>query len=67
VRGSPARSSIWTASKQINDTYGHDAGDQFLVEVARRLRAKLRRPTSFARLGGDEFFVVLEEVTTPLR
>jgi len=41
--------------KQVNDMYGHDAGDRFLVEVARRLRANLRAWTWLARLGGDEF------------
>jgi diguanylate cyclase (GGDEF)-like protein len=48
--------------KQVNDLYGHDAGDRFLVEVARRLRANLRAVDIVARLGGDEFFVVLEDV-----
>src|SRR5712671_4534562 len=48
--------------KQVNDMYGHDAGDRFLVEVARRLRANLRAVDVVARLGGDEFFVVLEDV-----
>lgn len=48
--------------KQVNDLYGHDAGDRFLVEVARRLRANLRAVDVVARLGGDEFFVVLEDV-----
>jgi diguanylate cyclase (GGDEF)-like protein/PAS domain S-box-containing protein len=48
--------------KQINDLYGHDAGDALLVEVARRLRSHLRASDFIARLGGDEFLVVLEDV-----
>jgi diguanylate cyclase (GGDEF)-like protein/PAS domain S-box-containing protein len=48
--------------KQINDAHGHAAGDRFLVEVARRLRASLRASDFVSRLGGDEFFLVLEDV-----
>src|SRR3954470_20770120 len=48
--------------KQINDAHGHAAGDRFLVELARRLRAALRASDFVARLGGDEFFLVLEDV-----
>jgi diguanylate cyclase (GGDEF)-like protein/PAS domain S-box-containing protein len=48
--------------KQINDLYGHDAGDRLLVEAAQRLRAALRSSDPVARLGGDEFFVVLEDL-----
>jgi diguanylate cyclase (GGDEF)-like protein/PAS domain S-box-containing protein len=48
--------------KQINDMYGHDAGDRLLVEAAQRLRAALRSTDPVARLGGDEFFVVLEDL-----
>ena len=48
--------------KPINDTFGHDAGDKVLVEVANRLKVRFREQDSVARLGGDEFVVVLEEV-----
>ena len=51
--------------KQINDAYGHDAGDALLIELAARLRDNLRASDLIARLGGDEFLVVLEEVTDP--
>jgi diguanylate cyclase (GGDEF)-like protein/PAS domain S-box-containing protein len=48
--------------KEINDRYGHDAGDALLIELAGRLRDNLRASDLIARLGGDEFLVVLEEV-----
>jgi diguanylate cyclase (GGDEF)-like protein len=44
--------------KGINDTYGHEVGDQFLVEVGRRLTAGLRTSDMLGRLGGDEFLVI---------
>ncbi len=47
--------------KLVNDLHGHQAGDRFLVEIARRLRSALRASDLVARLGGDEFFVVLED------
>ncbi len=48
--------------KQVNDEYGHHAGDRLLVETARRLRASLRSGDPVARIGGDEFFAVLEDL-----
>ena len=46
--------------KNVNDSYGHEAGDRVLVEFARRLRKAVRETDSVARLGGDEFVVILE-------
>lgn len=45
--------------KQINDQYGHSAGDDVLVEVARRLQGLLSSADMVARLGGDEFVVLI--------
>jgi Amt family ammonium transporter len=47
--------------KQVNDTWGHAAGDTLLLTVAARLRVCLRPQDTIARFGGDEFALVLDE------
>ena len=51
--------------KMINDTLGHHAGDQFLIEISRRLRDCVRDNDILARLGGDEFVVLLDSLQSP--
>jgi diguanylate cyclase (GGDEF)-like protein len=48
--------------KPVNDTYGHDAGDQLLMLIAKRLASRSRPTDRLARVGGDEFVVILQDV-----
>lgn len=50
--------------KSLNDSRGHDVGDQLLIEAARRIQAQLRQSDTVARQGGDEFLVMLQELST---
>ena len=51
--------------KHVNDSFGHEAGDQLLVAVSERLSVALRASDSLARFGGDEFMVMVVGVTEP--
>ncbi len=48
--------------KEVNDGYGHNVGDQLLVEVSNRLKESIRKCDSIARLGGDEFVILLSDL-----
>ena len=50
--------------KDVNDNYGHPAGDALLQEIACRLRASVREQDTVARMGGDEFVIVFEGLTS---
>ena len=51
--------------KPVNDTYGHEAGDEVLVTLGKRLSEALRKTDFVARLGGDEFVLLVEDLTGP--
>lgn len=48
--------------KPVNDEYGHDAGDEVLVEIARRMKSITRSEDVVARLGGDEFLIYISHL-----
>jgi diguanylate cyclase (GGDEF)-like protein len=52
--------------KEVNDSYGHQVGDELLIELGKRLQSTLRPEDVLARLGGDEFVVLSPGVPTPM-
>ena len=49
--------------KMINDTYGHTVGDEFLIQLSRRMRDSIDKEFIFSRLGGDEFVLLIPDQT----
>ena len=52
--------------KEVNDSYGHQVGDELLIELGKRLQSTLRPEDVLARLGGDEFVVLSPGLPTPM-
>ncbi len=50
--------------KRVNDSYGHEAGDEVLMQLAQRVKDGLRKTDIIARLGGEEFVIILNESNT---
>lgn len=51
--------------KQVNDNFGHSAGDALLTQVAQRLRSEIPERDFLARMGGDEFLILIDELENP--
>ena len=51
--------------KQLNDTYGHQAGDDVLIGMSRAIRAAIRVKDAFGRIGGEEFMLILPDLDLP--
>ena len=51
--------------KDINDTYGHNVGDEVLKVFAQRLKESIRAEDTLARMGGDEFMIIIEDHVNP--
>ncbi|MEE8059286.1 MAG: GGDEF domain-containing protein [Pseudomonadales bacterium] len=51
--------------KNINDSLGHNIGDQLLIEASKRLQERARKVDTVARVNGDEFAILIEDLPVP--